>query len=86
MLIAVASAAPIKIVNEEELRGHAKRGTAWPNNHHLRLQKEARQLGRDNATTGRAIYKAFKGDETIFMLTFGWASRCLSTLPFDWKK
>ena len=42
-------------------------GAAWPNNHHLRLQKEARQLGRDNATTGRAIYKAFMGDETIFM-------------------
>ena len=73
-------AAPIKIVNEEELRGHAKRGT-----------KERRKGGgaarrgqiiiiydykrrRDNwaeitPPQGRAIYKAFMGDETIFMLS-----------------
>ena len=60
MLSAVASAAPIKIVNEEELRGHAKRGTAWPNNHRLRLQKEARQLGRDNATTRRFTMRPYE--------------------------
>ena len=57
---AVSSAAPIKIVNEEELRGHAKRGTAWPNNHHLRLQKESRQLGRDNATTRRFTMRPYE--------------------------
>ena len=64
---AVSSAAPIKIVNEEELRGHAKRGTAWPNNHHLRLQKESRQLGRDNATTRRFTMRS---DEIKLALWF----------------